>query len=523
MKALFALPNNCLGAVFLIFFWWPLALMALAIMAAFTLITTTGMQRELPQRKGLFIILTGVAIASIGTSMVLNSVATARGAIDDLSVATAVSFLGIVSFAAIATIVILGIRRIVSRRRTMSPEEHRRYYAQQDQKPDWLYWPGQAVPPREPQRLRDLPLLRFYERRPKFTIASVGAGLVVLMTAGSLSISAVPTWAQEAEVIGVVDGDTVDVRVDGVEERVRILNMNAPEDNAVTGESECLGPEATAALEYLLPVGSRIELAYDDARRDRYDRLLAKVNTANGISAGSALIAKGLAVPAEYGDNVRYLSESNSALAKAEAAQAGIFSPAVECSPVAEIESLQSGAAAITAPTEQQASAELAATTTAVAAALATVTAAKAAATAIDWVTPEIRNRWLRSISDIAGQLTKHQTDAVALTPIAVAREAEDARLAAEAAAKQAESDRIAEEQRVAEELRLAEEQRQAEAAQESEEWTSDSNAGGGGDSGSSGGYDGYTGCRAYGSGGTSIDEQGRPYTKIDCTTKLPL
>ena len=74
MKALFALPNNCLGAAFLIFFWWPLALMVFAIMTTFTVVTTTGMQRELPQRKGLFIILTGVAIVTVGTSIALNSV-----------------------------------------------------------------------------------------------------------------------------------------------------------------------------------------------------------------------------------------------------------------------------------------------------------------------------------------------------------------------------------------------------------------------------------------------------------------
>jgi endonuclease YncB( thermonuclease family) len=42
---------------------------------------------------------------------------------------------------------------------------------------------------------------------------------------------------------------------------------------------------------------------------------------------------------------------------------------------------------------------------------------------------------------------------------------------------------------------------------------------------GSSGGAgaDTYTGCRAYGPDGTSVDDQGRRYTKIDCTTKKPL
>jgi hypothetical protein len=40
---------------------------------------------------------------------------------------------------------------------------------------------------------------------------------------------------------------------------------------------------------------------------------------------------------------------------------------------------------------------------------------------------------------------------------------------------------------------------------------------------GSSSRSDSYTGCRAYGPNGTSTDDQGRPYTKIDCTTKKPL
>jgi endonuclease YncB( thermonuclease family) len=37
------------------------------------------------------------------------------------------------------------------------------------------------------------------------------------------------------------------------------------------------------------------------------------------------------------------------------------------------------------------------------------------------------------------------------------------------------------------------------------------------------GGADTYSGCRAYGPNGTSVDDQGRRYTKIDCGTKQPL
>lgn len=517
MKSLFALPRSGPGALFVILLWWPIALMIVAAVAAYTAITQIGMQRELPQRKGLFILLTAISLAAACAKVTLESVANQRGATDDPTVAITIQLLGIVLFAAMSTVAVLGIRRFVSRRRTMTDAERGRYHAQQDQKPEWLYWPGQAVPRREPQRLRDLPAYRFYERRPKSTIAAVSAGLVLLTTVGSLSISAVPTWANEAEVIKVVDGDTVDVRIGGQDERVRLLNVNAPEDNAVTGESECLGAEATAALKRLLPIGSSIDLAYDEVRHDRYGRLLAKVTTAAGISAAAALISQGLAVPAEYGDNARYLTESNSAAADAEAAQAGIFSPMVECGPVAAIEALQSGAAAVTSPTRQQSSAELATTKTAAIAVLSTVAAAKATANAVAWVTPDIRDRWLRGIADIETQMISYRDDASAFSPIAAAREAETERLAAEAAeaARQAEAERVA-----AEAARQAEEQRQAQAAPPSQQSGSEPSTGG---STSTGGYDGYTGCRAYGSGGTSIDEQGRPYTKIDCTTKLPL
>lgn len=43
------------------------------------------------------------------------------------------------------------------------------------------------------------------------------------------------------------------------------------------------------------------------------------------------------------------------------------------------------------------------------------------------------------------------------------------------------------------------------------------------GTSSANGTTDTHTGCRAYGPDGTSVDDQGRRYTRIDCTTKEPL
>lgn len=80
---------------------------------------------------------------------------------------------------------------------------------------------------------------------------------------------------QNAVVTKVVDGDTVRVRIlPGRALRdVRLIGIDTPE---VYGGTECWGPQASAALKRILPVGTRVRLASDRTqdRSDRYGRLL---------------------------------------------------------------------------------------------------------------------------------------------------------------------------------------------------------------------------------------------------------
>jgi micrococcal nuclease len=91
-------------------------------------------------------------------------------------------------------------------------------------------------------------------------------------------------------VVGVVDGDTIDVEhTDGRIERVRIIGIDAPESD------ECGYVEASEAMASLV-MGRDVVLtpgARDD--RDRYDRLLRYVDV-DGVDAGLVLIEEGLAV-----------------------------------------------------------------------------------------------------------------------------------------------------------------------------------------------------------------------------------
>lgn len=110
-----------------------------------------------------------------------------------------------------------------------------------------------------------------------------------------------------ATIVGVVDGDTVDVLIDfgfrlRQDHRVRLAGIDAPEVNAA-------GPEGEAARDWLrarLPVGQAVELVTVKPK-DKFGRFLATVwrVTSDGRtemdSVNAELVANGLARPYDGG------------------------------------------------------------------------------------------------------------------------------------------------------------------------------------------------------------------------------
>ena len=97
--------------------------------------------------------------------------------------------------------------------------------------------------------------------------------------------------ATEALVIRIVDGDTVEVRMDdGVVEKVRFIGIDTPED---TTEHEPYGAEASAYTAAALD-GKTVFLETDAGLRDKYGRLLAYVWLARPSSASDDQIRKHL-------------------------------------------------------------------------------------------------------------------------------------------------------------------------------------------------------------------------------------
>lgn len=99
------------------------------------------------------------------------------------------------------------------------------------------------------------------------------------------------------EVVRVLDGDTIDVRIDGTTERVRLLGVDTPERGGGDRPREPLYEDATAFVRAALTSG-RIVLVPDAIGddRDRHGRLLRHAVLDDGTSLAEALLREGLGV-----------------------------------------------------------------------------------------------------------------------------------------------------------------------------------------------------------------------------------
>lgn len=130
-----------------------------------------------------------------------------------------------------------------------------------------------------------------------------------------------------AVVTRVVDGDTIVVEADGVEERVRMIGFNTPESVKPGTPVMCFGKEASAHLGELLRDGTPVQLVRDVEARDRYDRLLAYVYRASdGLFVNKAMIDDGFADQYTFPPNVAHVDEFRAAAAAAREAGIGLWS-----------------------------------------------------------------------------------------------------------------------------------------------------------------------------------------------------
>ena len=111
------------------------------------------------------------------------------------------------------------------------------------------------------------------------------------------------TAGEAARVLRVVDGDTILVELEGREERVRYIGVDAPESVAPDRPPGCFGREAREANRELVE-GKTVRLERDVSERDRFGRLLRYVY-ADGASVNEELVRRGYATAVTFPPDVR--------------------------------------------------------------------------------------------------------------------------------------------------------------------------------------------------------------------------
>jgi micrococcal nuclease len=126
----------------------------------------------------------------------------------------------------------------------------------------------------------------------------------------------------EAEVVEIIDGDTIRVRIDGVTYSLRYIGMDTPEN---TNPSQYFSAETTEKNRQLVG-GKTVLLIKDVSDTDRYGRLLRYV-VSDGIFVNYDMVSTGYAIAAEYPPDISCADTFSEAEAKARQGRIGIWLP----------------------------------------------------------------------------------------------------------------------------------------------------------------------------------------------------
>lgn len=126
-------------------------------------------------------------------------------------------------------------------------------------------------------------------------------------TSDPLAYPVMPVGLQEAQVVEIIDGDTVDVRIDGKVERLRLIGLDTPETKDPRKPVQCFGKEASGQAAKIL--SGQTVLLEEDASQDtwdKYDRLLRYVWLPDGKLYNLEMIIGGFAHEYTYETPYKY-------------------------------------------------------------------------------------------------------------------------------------------------------------------------------------------------------------------------
>ena len=157
-----------------------------------------------------------------------------------------------------------------------------------------------------------------------------------LLGIGGVAVAAVAGVAimgggeEQTTVNRVIDGDTIDVHTADGDKRVRLLNIDAPELARDGRPADCLAEAARDFLADLLPAGTAVRLEYDVEHQDKYGRDLAGVFLDDEL-VNVRIAEEGLAAAMVVGENRKLYPPVQGAVDAAQRARRGIFDVGPEC------------------------------------------------------------------------------------------------------------------------------------------------------------------------------------------------
>lgn len=144
-----------------------------------------------------------------------------------------------------------------------------------------------------------------------------------VMDLGVTGTSIAPQSGELVKVVRVVDGDTINVEINGKVEPIRYIGIDTPETVDPRKPVQCFGVEASKKNKELVE-GKMVRLEKDITDRDKYNRLLRYVWLDDTL-INQALVEQGYAKSYSYPPDVKYQDKFVAAEKKAREDKLGLW------------------------------------------------------------------------------------------------------------------------------------------------------------------------------------------------------
>ncbi|MCX7997080.1 MAG: thermonuclease family protein [Patescibacteria group bacterium] len=170
------------------------------------------------------------------------------------------------------------------------------------------------------------------EKTPLPTTPTIASTLP--FTSSPIPTSTPTTTITLYPVTKVIDGDTINVKIDDQIKTIRVIGINSPETVDPRRPVECFGKEASEKAKKLL-IGKNVRLENDPTQgdTDKYGRLLRYIFLEDGTDFGLTLIKEGYAYEYTYNIPYKYQKQYKQAQKEAEENKRGLWADNVCITP----------------------------------------------------------------------------------------------------------------------------------------------------------------------------------------------